>query len=188
MFSLKSSENEKINSFHLLTPQTVSEITAYIALGSNLGDRLNHLQSAIANLSAHPQINPVAKSKIYETDPVGGPSGQGAFLNAVIEVTTTLNARELLKFMLATERLHGRARIEHWGPRTIDLDLLLFGTEQIDEPGLEVPHPRIAERNFVLAPFADLAPALIIPGHTQTIAELLAIAGQHGIAETTLII
>lgn len=162
----------------------MSEVTAYIALGSNLGDRLAHLQAAATALATHPQVRLSGQSRIYETAPVGGPSGQGAFLNAVLQVKTTLSARELLDLMLSIEQLRARIRIEHWGPRTLDLDLLLFGNEQINELGLTVPHPRLSERNFVLAPLSDLAPQLLIPGNSLTIAELKRNAGVDGLEIT----
>lgn len=162
------------------------EVTAYIALGSNLGPRLNHLHAAASALEADPQISISGYSRIYETVPVGGPAGQGAFLNAVIQVDTTLTARSLLELMLFIERSQGRQRIEHWGPRSLDLDLLLYNAAVIHELGLTVPHPRLAERNFVLAPLCDLAPDLCLPGTVQTVKVLKIIAGDVGIELTLL--
>lgn len=162
----------------------MSEVTAYIALGSNLGHRLSHLHAAALALEAHPHIRLTGHSRIYETAPVGGPAGQGAFLNAVLEVKTTLTARELLIRMQSIEQLRGRQRSEHWGPRTLDLDLLVFGAEIVLDPELVVPHPRLAERNFVLAPFCDLAPDLIIPGTAQTVKEIKRSAGNEGLEIT----
>lgn len=159
----------------------MSEVTAYIALGSNLGTRLSHLRAAASALDTHLQISITGYSHIYETAPVGGPAGQGAFLNAVIRLNTTLTARELLESLLSIERLQGRQRIEPWGPRTLDLDLLLYGEEVINEPGLTVPHPRIAERSFVLVPLCDLAPDLLIPGYTQSVKALAMKVGDAGI-------
>jgi 2-amino-4-hydroxy-6-hydroxymethyldihydropteridine diphosphokinase len=166
--------------------QTTATVKAYLALGSNLGFRLGHLQAAAMALDTHQQITITGYSRIYETAPVGGPAGQGAFLNAVIQLQTTLPARELLAFMLSIEKSQGRQRIETWGPRTLDLDLLLYGTEVIHEPGLTVPHLRLTERNFVLVPLSDLAPNLIIPGQQQTIKELKMIAGDAGVELTQL--
>lgn len=163
----------------------VPDITAYIALGSNLGPRLGHLQTAAITLAAHPQITITAYSHIYETAPVGGPAGQGAFLNAVLQVKTMLSAHELLATMQAIEQAQGRERDVQWGPRTLDLDLLLFGDEVIYEPALIVPHPRLTERNFVLAPFCDLAPDHIIPGTAQTVKELNQNAGNKGLEITS---
>lgn len=163
---------------------TVLVSTAYIALGSNLGQRLSHLRHAAFALEANPQIDVIACSRIYETAPVGGPAGQGAFLNAVLQLTTTLTARALLDLMLAIELARGRKRAVHWGARTLDLDLLLWGDEHIYEPGLIVPHPRLAERNFVLVPLCDLAPDFIMPGYQQTVKELTMQAGEAGVKLT----
>lgn len=163
----------------------VSEVTAYIALGSNLGSRLHYLRAAATALEAHPKIHITGYSHIYETAPVGGPAGQGAFLNAVIRLNTTLTARELLDTLLSIERVQGRQRIEQWGPRTLDLDLLLFGEEVIHDPDLTIPHPRSAERNFVLVPLCNLAPDLIIPGYTHSVKELATKAGNTGVEKTS---
>lgn len=163
----------------------MSSVTAFIAFGSNLGDRLNHLRAAAEALARHPAVSNPVHSRIYETAPVGGPQGQGAFLNAALQLETTLTARELLELLLTIERSRGRERREHWGPRTLDLDLLLYGSAVIREPGLTVPHPRLHERNFVLAPLCDLAPDLLIPGRGQTVSELLASAGSAGLQLTS---
>ena len=113
-------------------------------------------------------------SLFYETKPVGGPSGQGNFLNAVAELTTCRSPEGLLEFLLSVEVALGRVRRrERWGPRIIDLDLLLFGERIVDEPSLRVPHPRMIERRFVLEPLHDLAPSLVHPSSGKTIAELL---------------
>jgi 2-amino-4-hydroxy-6-hydroxymethyldihydropteridine diphosphokinase len=137
---------------------------AYIGLGANLGDRQAALEAALETLRATPGIAVEAVSGVRETEPVGHVD-QPHFLNAAARLSTTLGARELLDALLDVERSLGRTREgPRWGPRTIDLDLLLFGREQIDEPGLTVPHPRLAERRFVLEPLADLDPALVVPG------------------------
>jgi 2-amino-4-hydroxy-6-hydroxymethyldihydropteridine diphosphokinase len=164
--------------------QTTATVKAYLALGSNLGFRLGHLQAAAMALDTHQQITITGYSRIYETAPVGGPAGQGAFLNAVLEIRTSLSARGLLEFMLSIEDSRGRQRKVHWGPRTLDLDLLLYGAEVISEPGLTVPHPHLAERNFVLIPLCDLVPNLIIPDHTQPVKELRIQSGDEGIEPT----
>jgi len=141
--------------------------TAYIGLGSNLGDR-EHLIRRAAEL-----IGAVRLSTVIETKPWGY-GDQPMFLNAVAELETPLTARRLLDHLLDVERRLGRERIgPQWGPRTIDLDLLLFGDEVIDEPGLVVPHPRLTQRDFVLKPLAELVPALKIPGD-GTVQEALA--------------
>jgi 2-amino-4-hydroxy-6-hydroxymethyldihydropteridine diphosphokinase len=140
---------------------------AYVGVGSNLGDRKTTIQAAITAL---PGV--VAVSKLRETDPVGV-TEQPAFLNGAVALETELSARELLERLLAIERELGRERRERWGPRTIDLDLLLYGSETVDEPGLTVPHPLLHERRFVLEPLAELEPELLVPGRGR-VADLLA--------------
>ncbi|MFL5799358.1 MAG: 2-amino-4-hydroxy-6-hydroxymethyldihydropteridine diphosphokinase [Actinomycetota bacterium] len=135
---------------------------AFLGLGSNLGDRLANLQSAVDLLGAAPGIRVVRSSRVYETAPVGPP--QPDYLNAVVEVDTDLEARDLLEACLEVERRRGRVREERWGPRTIDVDLLTFGEARIDEPGLTVPHPRMHERGFVLAPLLELVADPPLPG------------------------
>jgi 2-amino-4-hydroxy-6-hydroxymethyldihydropteridine diphosphokinase len=98
---------------------------------------------------------------VYETDPVGGPGGQGAYLNAVVELETNLTPRELLELAHELEAAAGRVRTEHWGPRTLDVDVLLVGDLRVDEPDLQVPHPQMWNRDFVLVPLRDLAPDLV---------------------------
>jgi 2-amino-4-hydroxy-6-hydroxymethyldihydropteridine diphosphokinase len=137
--------------------------TAFVGIGSNLGDREDNLRRAIELLSAEDGVEVVAVSEIRETDPVG-PVEQGPFLNGAFEVETSLGPHELLGRLLTVENRLGRVRSERWGPRTIDLDLLLYGGERFDEAGLSVPHPRLHERRFVLEPLADLDPTLEIPG------------------------
>jgi 2-amino-4-hydroxy-6-hydroxymethyldihydropteridine diphosphokinase len=105
-----------------------------------------------------------AVSPVYETSPVGGPPGQGPYLNCVVELETSLGPRELLELARRLEEAAGRERGERWGPRTLDVDVLLVGDLTVDEPDLVVPHPRMYERRFVLAPLADLAPELVPPG------------------------
>lgn len=133
---------------------------AHLALGSNLGDRLAHLQGAVDALAADPGVEVVAVSAVYETDPVGGPV-QDDFLNAVVLVETDLDPHDLLGLAQDLERAAHRVRLEHWGPRTLDVDLLLLGDLRISTPDLEVPHPRMGERAFVLAPLADVSPELV---------------------------
>jgi 2-amino-4-hydroxy-6-hydroxymethyldihydropteridine diphosphokinase len=139
-------------------------IRAYVGLGANLGDRERTLRAAVDALEEEPGIEVVAVSTLRETEPVGV-GAQPCFLNGVAELATALPADELLERLLAVEQRFGRVRRpgEH-GPRTLDLDLLLYGDEVIDEPGLTVPHPRLHERRFVLEPLAELAPGLAVPG------------------------
>ncbi len=136
---------------------------AYVGLGANLGDRERTLRAAADALAAEEGIEVVSISTLRETEPVGV-GEQPRFLNGAAELETTLTARELLDRLLTVEQRFGRVRIpgEH-GPRTLDLDLLLYGDEVIDEPGLTVPHPRLHERRFVLEPLAELAPGLVVP-------------------------
>ena len=131
---------------------------AYVGVGANLGDREATIRAALAAL---PGV--VAVSELRETEPVGV-TDQPRFLNGVAALETELSARQLLDALLRVERDLGRERRERWGPRTIDLDLLLYGEETIDEPGLTVPHPRLHERRFALEPLADIAPDALIPG------------------------
>lgn len=140
---------------------------AYVGLGSNLGDREATIRAALAAL---PGV--FAVSELRETDPVGV-TEQPAFLNGAAALETELSPRELLASLLAVERELGRERRERWGPRTIDLDLLLYGAETVDEPGLTIPHPRLHERRFALEPLAELDPELLVPGHGR-VRDLLA--------------
>ena len=144
-----------------------------IALGSNLGDREANIAQAIALLNAHPEIHVLASSSQQATAPVGGPTNQPEFLNAALRIETTLAPRALLDFLMTTESSLGRTRDVHWGPRTIDLDLLLYAEQVIEEPGLRIPHARLHERRFVLAPAAEVAPDMVHPIMHRTIAELL---------------
>ncbi len=131
---------------------------AYLGLGSNLGDRAATLQRAVDRLAAAPGVEVVAVSSVYETSPVGGPV-QGDFLNAVVAIDTGLAAQDLLALAQRVEADAHRVRLERWGPRTLDVDVLLVGDERVDTPDLVVPHPRMFERAFVMVPLADLDPA-----------------------------
>jgi 2-amino-4-hydroxy-6-hydroxymethyldihydropteridine diphosphokinase len=130
-------------------------ITAYVALGSNIDDREHYLQDAIAALNQESGITVTGLSSIYETEPVGFVD-QSAFLNMVIQVSTVLPAEELLFTLLAIENRLGRTRDLRWGPRTIDLDLLLYGDHRLTTPDLIIPHPRMHERAFVLVPLSEV--------------------------------
>ncbi len=156
-----------------------------LGLGSNLGDRLEYLQAAVDTLTETPDIVPVAVSPVYETEPVGGPQGQPAFLNAVLLLDTMLSARRLVERAFAVEDAYGRSREQVWGPRTLDVDVLAVGSETIDEPGLTVPHPLIAERGFVLQPWADVDPDFEIPGLGR-VKDLADRVGHVGIVKTDL--
>ncbi len=153
---------------------------AFIGIGTNLGDRATNYREAILRIAGLPDTRVVRQSSIYETEPVGGV--KGAFLNGVVEVETELLADALMRRLLAIERTMGRRRTpgrkpqRHAGyrPRVIDLDLLFFDKETIATRTLQVPHPRLHERRFVLAPMAELAPALIHPKLNASISDLLA--------------
>jgi 2-amino-4-hydroxy-6-hydroxymethyldihydropteridine diphosphokinase len=136
---------------------------SYLGLGSNLGDRLENLRAAVRLLEVR-GARTVRSSRVYETDPVGGPPAQPDYLNAVVEVEWERSARELLEASLAVEEELGRVRADRWGPRIIDVDVLTFGGERIDEPGFEVPHPRMHERGFVLIPLLELDADPPLPG------------------------
>ncbi|MEX2659788.1 MAG: 2-amino-4-hydroxy-6-hydroxymethyldihydropteridine diphosphokinase [Acidimicrobiales bacterium] len=129
---------------------------AFLALGSNLGDRVATLRRAVSLLD-----DVVAVSPVYETAPVGGRADQSPYLNAVVELATDRSPRQLIEFCWRLEVDAGRVRHERWGPRTLDVDILLVGDQVVDEEDLVVPHPRMWERRFVLAPLADLAPDLV---------------------------
>jgi 2-amino-4-hydroxy-6-hydroxymethyldihydropteridine diphosphokinase len=137
---------------------------AFVGLGANLGDRDAALRRAVELLGEHDGVDVVAVSAVRETEPVGV-LDQPRFLNAACAVDTTLAPRALLDVLLDVERALGRVRgAERYGPRTIDLDLLVYGGEVVDEPGLVVPHPRLHERRFALEPLLDLDPGLVVPG------------------------
>lgn len=150
---------------------------AYLGLGSNLGDRLDLLGRARERLAALPGVTLQASSRLYRSHPVGGPPGQPDYYNAVLQLTTTLAPERLLEQALAIELELGRVRTERWGARCIDIDLLLHGEQVIDSAALKLPHPRLAERGFVLAPLCDLAPELRHPQLGMTLQQLYARPG-----------
>jgi 2-amino-4-hydroxy-6-hydroxymethyldihydropteridine diphosphokinase len=155
-----------------------------IALGSNLGDRQDILQGAVDAIVGLPGVRVTAVSPVYETAPVGGPA-QPDYLNAVVLAATTLPPRDLLDRLHEIEAAFDRVRLVRWGPRTLDLDIIVFGAERSDNPELTLPHPRANERAFVLAPWHDVDPDAALPGHGP-VAELLARADRTGLRRSNL--
>ena len=155
-----------------------------IALGSNQGDRQDILQGAVDAIVGLPGVRVTAVSPVYETAPVGGPV-QPDYLNAVVLAATTLPARDLLDRLHEIEAAFDRVRLVRWGPRTLDLDIIVFGAERSDNPELTLPHPRAHERAFVLAPWHDVDPDAALPGHGP-VAELLARADRTGLRRSNL--
>ena len=151
-----------------------------IAMGSNIGDRLDYLQGGLDGLFDTPHLSFVAVSPVYETTPVGGPE-QPDYLNAVVIAETFMPARAVLERCLSLEDAYGRVRDERWGPRTLDLDLIIYGDEVSNSPGLTLPHPRAHERAFVLAPWSDADPQAQLPGYGP-VKDLLAAVGTAGAA------
>ena len=141
----------------------MTDVVAWVGLGSNLDDPVRQVNTALATLDQLPQSRLLACSGLYRSAPMG-PQDQPDYINAVAGVETALSAEALLEALQAIEQAHARVRGEHWGPRTLDLDILLYGDEIIETPRLTVPHPGIAERNFVLVPLTELAPQLSVPG------------------------
>ncbi len=150
-----------------------------IALGSNLGDRLGHLQGAVDALAGTPGLTQARVSPVYQTAPVGGPA-QPDYYNAVLTARTVLPPRALLTRCQQVENAFGRVRAETWGPRTLDLDIIVYGDVVTDDPELTLPHPRAGGRAFVLAPWHAIDPDAVIPGRGG-VADLLATAGQDGV-------
>lgn len=145
-----------------------------IAVGSNLGDRIDHLRAGLAAIAGLDGVEITAVSALYETAPVGGPEQQGPYLNAALRIVTTRNAADLLADLHRIEADRNRVRRIRWGPRTLDLDLLVHGNTIIDTTELHVPHPRQHERRFVLVPVCDVAPDVIHPVLNRRMSDLLA--------------
>jgi 2-amino-4-hydroxy-6-hydroxymethyldihydropteridine diphosphokinase len=148
-------------------------VRAFVGLGSNLGEREELIRQALEELARLPQTQLVRASSLYDTEPVGDPD-QPNFLNAVAEIDTDLPARQLLWNLMLIEKRLGRVRTHKWGPRTMDLDVLLFGDQVLEEPDLRVPHPELIRRSFVLVPLVELDPTLVHPETGETLLDHLA--------------
>jgi 2-amino-4-hydroxy-6-hydroxymethyldihydropteridine diphosphokinase len=155
-------------------------LEATLGLGGNIGDPVAAFAVALARLRAHPAVSVKATSSVWRTAP-WGKLDQPEFRNMAVLLEISLPAEDLLDLCLAIERESGRERGERWGPRTLDIDILTYGGQTIDRPGLQVPHPRIAERAFVLAPLAEIAPEMRIAGHS--VPDLLAALGDDNIGQ-----
>lgn len=153
---------------------------AFLGLGSNIGDRLDYLQSAVNALNTHPKVRVDAVSSIYETQPVGGPE-QAAYLNMVVRAATLLSPRALLKVAQGVEADLGRERNERWGPRTIDIDILLYDQATIRRRNLEIPHPRLTQRPFALVPLMEVAPGMKLPDGKSIASTLASLAPIEGV-------
>lgn len=147
-------------------------VDVYIALGSNQGDRVGTIIQALTLLEENPGVTVCLVSQMIETEPEGGPPDQTNFLNAAARLQCTLDAETLLKWLQEVEARLGRVRVEKWGPRTIDLDILLYGQNIIDQPHLQVPHPLMHQRSFVLRPLMEIAPRVVHPVLKKNIRQL----------------
>lgn len=152
---------------------TEDMVKALLALGSNLGDRTAHLNHAVARIATLPETRIAGLSTLYETAPVGGPDDQGPYLNGVVAVESSLGSHQLLRRLHQIEGERERERQIRWGARTLDLDLLTYGDETSDDPSLELPHPRMHTRRFVMVPVCDVAADRVHPRLGRTMAELL---------------
>ncbi len=150
-----------------------SKCRAFLGFGGNLGKPLNNFRHARQQLVEQPEIEVISSSPLYQTPPIGGPEGQPDYLNAVVEILTGLSAPDLLQLCHQIEAAAGRSRNLHWGPRTLDIDILLVADLVMDVPLLTLPHPRLHQRHFVLLPLNDLAPELLHPVLKTTINQLL---------------
>jgi 2-amino-4-hydroxy-6-hydroxymethyldihydropteridine diphosphokinase len=158
-------------------------VIVHLGLGTNLGDRLANLKSSLDRLATHPDIGIAHVSPVYETDPVGGPE-QPCFLNAAAAIETSLSASDLLAVIRSIEIESGRKKTVRWGPRVLDIDILLYGDTVLKSDTLTVPHPGMHERAFVLVPLADIAPDALHPVFGTTVSQLLSSVDTSGIRKT----
>jgi 2-amino-4-hydroxy-6-hydroxymethyldihydropteridine diphosphokinase len=156
------------------------EAVAYLGLGSNLGDRLTFLQHAVDALHATSGVRVESVSSVYETAPVGGPA-QDDYLNVAVRAPTTLSPRRLLRACQAVEDALGRVRRERWGPRTVDVDILLYDDRRVSTRRLQIPHPRLAQRPFALIPLLEVAPGTALPDGTSLATALARLAPIEGV-------
>jgi len=157
----------------------------YLALGSNLDNPAEHLQTALEDISALPDSQVESISSIYQS-PAVGPGEQPDYLNAVLGLSTTMSALQLLKAAQCIENKHGRVRKEHWGARTLDIDILLYGNDEIDTDDLQVPHPRMSQRNFVLYPLAEISDEQMLLPSMGVLESLLANCPRGQLAQTQI--
>lgn len=160
-----------------------NDVRAYLGLGGNLSDPVQAMGSALRIVDADAGSRVVAVSSVYRTPP-WGKTDQPDFLNCAAEIATRHSPRDLLELCLATERSLKRVRRERWGPRTVDVDVLIYGDTAVEEPGLVIPHPRMRERAFVMVPLEEIAPSLVLSG--RTIREHAAVLDRGGIAKLDL--
>lgn len=176
--------NKELHEEQPVEAMPASGCSCFLGLGSNLGDRLSYLREAVRKLDSHPEITVTRKSPVYETSAhtLDGSDGQPSYLNAVVEVITDLDPLALLDVCNSIERAAGRDRTGgKWAPRTLDIDLLVCGNLVSNTPELQLPHPRIGDRLFVLRPLADLAPSLYVPlPFDATVSDLLAACRDNG--------
>lgn len=158
---------------------------AWLSLGSNLGKPIKQVKTAIEELATHPLMAVVKRSSLYQTKALGK-TNQPDFINAVVQIKTSLNPAALLKACQAMENNHRRQRLEHWGPRTLDIDILLFDQQIIHTSSLIVPHSYLHKRAFVLVPLAEISADLLVPNHNQKVSDLLENCGVKGVIKLKL--